>query len=131
MKKTKLLNNEISKVVAECGHQDLLVISDSGLPIPDRTKRIDIALMPGIPSLIETLEAVLTELGIEKVYIAKEMIEQNNALYEKILHVLKQDKIVIIDHEKLKELTKISKAVIRTGEFTPYANIILQSGVEF
>lgn len=131
MKKTKLLNNEISKVVAECGHQDLLVISDSGLPIPDRTKRIDIALMPGIPSLIETLEAVLTELGIEKVYIAKEMIEQNNTLYEKILHVLKQDKIVIIDHEKLKELTKISKAVIRTGEFTPYANIILQSGVEF
>ncbi|MBP2070960.1 D-ribose pyranase [Thermoanaerobacterium butyriciformans] len=126
-----MLNNEISKVVAECGHRDLLVISDSGLPIPVGIKRIDIALMPGIPSLIETLEAVLTELGIEKAYIAREMIERNNELYSDILHVLEGYKIEIVEHEMLKKMTKESKAVIRTGEFTPYANIILQSGVEF
>lgn len=130
MKKTTLLNSEISKIVAECGHKDLLVIADSGLPVPENTKRIDIALSPGVPSFLETLKAVLSELGVEKAYIAKEMIDKNNELYLEITKIL-QDKIIIVDHEKLKEMSKVSKAVIRTGEFTSFANIILQSGVEF
>jgi len=36
-----------------------------------------------------------------------------------------------VSHSQLKELTKNCKAVIRTGETTPYANIILQSGCIF
>lgn len=130
MKKTKLLNSEISEVVARLGHKDLLVIADSGLPIPDNVKRIDIALTKGIPSFRDTLNTVLTELGVEKAYVAREMIDKNKKLY---LELSEQfgDKLVIIDHEQLKEMCKNAKAVIRTGEYTPYANIVLESGVEF
>ncbi|MGB9779552.1 D-ribose pyranase [Caldanaerobacter sp.] len=130
MKKTALLNSEISEVVARLGHKDLLVIADSGLPIPDNVKRIDIALTKGIPSFRDTLNTVLTELGVEKAYIAREMIDKNKKLY---LELSEQfgDKLVIIDHEQLKEMCKNAKAVIRTGEYTPYANIVLESGVEF
>ena len=32
---------------------------------------------------------------------------------------------------QFKQLTKHAKVIIRTGEATPYANIILQSGVIF
>lgn len=130
MKKTELLNSEISEVVARLGHKDLLVIADSGLPIPDNVKRIDIALTKGIPSFRDTLNTVLTELGVEKAYVAREMIDKNKKLY---LELSEQfgDRLVIIDHEQLKEMCKNAKAVIRTGEYTPYANIVLESGVEF
>jgi len=130
MKKTYLLNSEISEVVARLGHTDLLVIADSGLPIPDNVKRIDIALTKGIPSFKDTLNTVLTELGVEKAYIAKEMIDKNNDLYLYLLELF-GEKLIIISHEDLKAMSKNAKAIIRTGEYKPYANIILESGVEF
>ncbi|ABY91482.1 MULTISPECIES: D-ribose pyranase [Thermoanaerobacter] len=130
MKKTYLLNSEISEVVARLGHTDLLVIADSGLPIPDGVKRIDIALTKGIPSFKDTLNTVLTELGVEKAYIAKEMIDKNNDLYLYLLELF-GEKLIIISHEDLKAMSKNARAIIRTGEYKPYANIILESGVEF
>ena len=130
MKKTDLLNSEISEVVARLGHTDLLVIADSGLPIPDNVKRIDIALTKGIPSFKDTLNTVLTELGVEKAYIAKEMIDKNNDLYLYLLELF-GEKLIIISHEDLKAMSKNAKAIIRTGEYKPYANIVLESGVEF
>lgn len=130
MKKTYLLNSEISEVVARLGHTDLLVIADSGLPIPDNVKRIDIALTKGIPSFKDTLNTVLTELGVEKAYIAKEMIDKNNDLYLYLLELF-GEKLIIISHEDLKAMSKNARAIIRTGEYKPYANIILESGVEF
>jgi len=130
MKKTYLLNSEISEVVARLGHTDLLVIADSGLPIPDGVKRIDIALTKGIPSFKDTLNTVLTELGVEKAYIAKEMIDKNNDLYLYLLELF-GEKLILISHEDLKAMSKNAKAIIRTGEYKPYANIILESGVEF
>jgi D-ribose pyranase len=39
--------------------------------------------------------------------------------------------IQFVFHSDLKKMTKTCKAVIRTGETTPYANIILQSGCIF
>jgi D-ribose pyranase len=36
-----------------------------------------------------------------------------------------------VSHEEFKRLTNNVKAVIRTGEVTPYANCILQAGVIF
>lgn len=130
MKKTDLLNSEISEVVARLGHTDLLVIADSGLPIPDGVKRIDIALTKGIPSFKDTLNTVLTELGVEKAYIAKEMIDKNNDLYLYLFELF-GEKLILISHEDLKAMSKNAKAIIRTGEYKPYANIILESGVEF
>jgi D-ribose pyranase len=34
-------------------------------------------------------------------------------------------------HEAFKEKTHEAKGIIRTGEFTPYANVIFVSGVVF
>ena len=36
-----------------------------------------------------------------------------------------------IAHEELKALTRHARVVVRTGEFTPYANIVLVAGVVF
>lgn len=122
MKKRGILQPEIIQVIASMGHGDSLVIADAGLPIPEGVRRIDLALCEGVPSFIQTLKAILEELEVESAVMASEASE---SLVEGLIRVER------ITHEEFKEETKKAKAVIRTGEFTPYANIILRSGVVF
>lgn len=131
MKKGKLINSELSSVIAKMGHTDLLTICDSGLPIPKDVQRIDLALKRGIPTFLETLDTVLEELEVEEIIIANEMEEVSNNLYLEILKKFPYIKITKVKHEKFKCITKNSIAIVRTGEFNPYANIILKSGVVF
>ncbi|HCW54211.1 MAG TPA: D-ribose pyranase [Clostridium sp.] len=131
MKKTPLLNSNISSVISRMGHTETLAIGDCGLPIPSETERIDLALVKGIPTFIETLKSVLLELEIEEVILASEIKEFNNELLEEIKSIIGNVKITFISHEEFKENLKNCKAVIRTGEQKSYANIILKSGVIF
>ena len=131
MKKSVLINSEISSVISKMGHTDMLTICDSGLPIPKNVERIDLALKHGIPTFLDTLDTVLEELKVEEVIIASEMEEVSTKLYKEIENRFKDIKITKVDHEEFKAVTKDSMAIVRTGEFTPYANIILKSGVVF
>lgn len=131
MKKTALLNSDISEVISKMGHTDSIAIGDCGLPIPDETKRIDIALIKDVPGFIQTLKAVLLELEVEEAVIAVETMDINPKVYREIQECLGDIKITFISHEELKYQLRNCKAVIRTGEQTPYANIILKSGVVF
>lgn len=131
MKKIGILNSEISKVISELGHTDKIVIGDAGLPIPPQVKRIDLALKQGVPSFIETIETVLLEMQVETAYIAKEMQEVSPAKREELISLLPGISVKTMTHEELKALTQEAKAIIRTGEFTPFANVILEAGVIF
>lgn len=131
MKKIGILNSEISKVISELGHTDKIVIGDAGLPIPPQVKRIDLALKEGVPSFIETVETVLQEMQVETAFIAKEMEKASPHKKEELLALLPGVPIKIMTHEELKVLTQEAKAIIRTGEFTPYANVVLEAGVIF
>lgn len=131
MKKIGVLNSGISEVISLMGHGDTLAIGDCGLPIPDETKRIDIALTKNIPSFIDTLHTVLIELKVDEAIIAKEVIEKSPELYEKMKEELKGIRITTVSHEELKKMLKGCRAVIRTGEQTSFANVILKSGVTF
>ncbi|WP_338552827.1 D-ribose pyranase [Paenibacillus sp. KS-LC4] len=131
MKKLGILNSEITAVLGRLGHTDCIVIADCGLPIPDSVKRIDLALMPGLPSFMDTLGAMLADMEVEKAIIASEITTHNAELHSKTLKQLGHITIEEVSHEQLKALTHKAKAVIRTGEATPYANIILQAGVIF
>lgn len=131
MRKTALLNSEISSVISTMGHTDSLAIGDCGLPIPSDVKRIDLAIIKNLPTFMDTLKAVLLELEIEEVVLAEETIKVSEDLFEEIKKEIGDVKITLISHEQLKRNLKECKAVIRTGEQTPYANIILKSGVVF
>lgn len=133
MKKGKLLNSELSYEISKVGHTDTITIGDAGLPIPSEVKRIDLAVTLGVPSFIEVLKTVLEEMKVEKIVLAQEIKENNLTIYNQILNLIEKEEVEIefVTHSKFKELTKKSKTVVRTGECTPYANIILQSGVVF
>jgi D-ribose pyranase len=131
MKKNGVLNKDISEVVASMGHTDSLMICDAGLPIPQNVKRIDLALKQGLPGFIETAEVIANELKIEKILVAEEMKTSSPKMLEAIKKTFAGIDIQFVTHEKLKELSSETKAIIRTGEFTPFANVIIYSGVVF
>lgn len=131
MKKSALLNQPISAIIAGLGHRDTIVIADAGLPIPDGPVRIDLALTKDVPLFLQTLEVVLSEMQVERAIIAEEMLQVSADLQPAIAKRLGGLPIEMVSHEEFKERTRSAKAVIRTGQFTPYANIILVAGVVF
>lgn len=133
MKINGILNSDISSTLSYLGHTDFITIADCGLPIPDNTKRIDISLKKGTPSFIETLETISLDMCIEEIILAKEIKEKNVIVLEEIKRIFDESKVkfTFISHKEFKMQTANSKAIIRTGEVTPYANIILISGCVF
>lgn len=133
MKKNGILNSDISRVLSYMGHTDWICVGDCGLPIPDEVERIDLALEFGVPTFMKTLEVVTGDMKVEKIILAEEIKEQNPKVLGEIKELFKGQNIEVeyVSHATLKEKTKNCKAVIRTGETTPYANIILQSGCIF
>ena len=133
MKKNILLHGEISYEIAKIGHTQMLTIGDAGLPIPNHVKRIDLAVAKQIPSFLQVLDAVLTEMKVEKITLAEEIHQKAPELNERIIQRFSSDTVAVeyVKHEMFKKMTEQSQAVIRTGETTPYANIILSSGVTF
>ncbi|MCR6789245.1 MULTISPECIES: D-ribose pyranase [Bacillus cereus group] len=131
MKKHGVLNSEIASILASLGHTDTIVIADCGLPIPDGVKRIDLAVEIGKPSFLEVLQVVADDMVIEKVTLAEEVIINNAEVNKEIEQKLIEPAFEYVSHEQFKEHTKKAKAIIRTGEATPYANVILHAGVIF
>ncbi len=133
MKKAGILNSDISRVLSYMGHTDTICIGDCGLPIPDEVERIDLALKFGVPTFMDTLKVVKEDMKIEKIVLATEIKEQNKQVIREIEELFEGEGIEVeyVPHVELKAQTKNCKAVIRTGETTPYANVILQSGCIF
>ena len=135
MKKNGILNSDISRVLSYMGHTDQITVGDCGLPIPEETERIDLALKFGVPGFMEVLCEVKKEMKIEKIILAEEIKTKNPEILKQILQLFDRAEedceIEYVSHEELKEKTHTCKAVIRTGETTPYANIILQSACLF
>ena len=70
---------------------------------------------------------------MEKIVLAEEISQQNPDVLRQVEELFAGQNIEVefVSHVELKERTFDCKAVIRTGETTPYANIILQSGCIF
>lgn len=131
MKKTTVINSELSTVIAGMGHMDWLSIGDAGMPVPAGTKKIDLALTKQLPSFIDVLKNVLAEMEVQHIYLAEEIKDQNPEQLAAIKEVLPNVDITFVPHSQLKKDLSKTHAFVRTGEMTPYSNIILESGVTF
>ncbi|AZV49853.1 D-ribose pyranase [Bacillus halotolerans] len=131
MKKHGILNSHLAKLLADLGHTDKIVIADAGLPVPDGVLKIDLSLKPGFPAFRDVTAVLADEMAVEKVIVASEIKVSNPENASFIETLFSEEAVDCLPHEEFKELTKEAKAIIRTGEFTPYANCILQAGVLF
>jgi D-ribose pyranase len=126
-----LIHPELATHVTRAGHGDLIGFGDAGLPLPTKVPRVDLAFAPGRPGLLEVLDAVLTEFRVEAYVVAEESFEQATWLLEALTTRLAHAERIVVSHEELKHRTHDARAMVRTGEVRPYANVLLRSGVDF
>jgi D-ribose pyranase len=131
LKKQGVLNHRIVDVIAQMGHTDRLVLADAGLPVPLGVERIDVAIAPGLPKMLDVARAIASELKVEQLIVATELSEKNAEFLSNLRELFPGVPIAEVPHEEFKAMTKEARAVVRTGECTPYANVILCSGVIF
>ena len=118
-------------MLATMGHYDLLVVADAGLPIPIDADCIDLVVDKDIPTVLQILKLLSSELEVEEFYVAEEGNAINESQYLAVEKIFPHASKISIPHSSLKEKVKGAKAVIRTGDFSPYSNVILSSGVSF
>lgn len=147
MKTKGVLHNELAKVIANMGHGDMLVVTDRGFPFPrhNMTACIDVSVGRDLPKFIDVVKVILEELEIESVIIADETEKISPRVFHELQDILSQKtnkgnpiEQKIIPHTEFKHLVldgalegQEVKAMVKTGQFTPFANIILVSGVDF
>jgi D-ribose pyranase len=128
MKKSGILHPAVNLLIASTGHTDYFTICDMGYPVPDGPIRIDLALIEGIPTVLDVLHAIHAEYHIDRVLIATEMTESSPGRVAELHTLLGKILLEPIPHLEFKRLSATGKATIRTGDAVPYANIIVVSG---
>ena len=130
MKRGVILNQGINNAIASIGHLDLLGVVDAGYPTPKSVERIDLALRQGMPSFMDVLNTILQDFVVESIVLAQETCDNSPQRAQEIQEVLAGIPIRVVPHVEFKQLMHQAKAVVRSGEFTPFSNVILVSGVD-
>jgi D-ribose pyranase len=133
LKRTRIINAELLSGLAGLGHRDLAVVVDAGFPIARGLDRIDLSLIPGVPGLPETLDAVIAEIDVEEAVVAQEIEKANPSMLQQLREMLLRTEGVelrMVPHEDFKTMSRQAKFALRTGEITPYSNIILIAGAK-
>jgi len=125
-----ILNPGLAGALARLGHTHQVVIADAGLPLPYGAPGctiVDLTLVAGIPRFEQVLDAVLDAIVVDRAEVALE--SRSHPANEWIAARLERPGL--ISHDELKARLPQTQLVVRTGESTPYANVILHCGVPF
>lgn len=127
------LNSQLSRVISEVGHTDLIAVTDAGLPIPRGVERVDLAVKEGLPSFLDVLDTVLEELEVEAATAPSEIAERSPDMLRELEARLDAVGVplTLVPHVEFKARSASARAAVRSGEFTPYANVLLQAGVVY
>lgn len=131
MKLQGILNSDISSALGYMRHTDTLAVGDCGLPTPDGVKCIDVSIRPGLPGLMDVLNELSKDFKAEKVTMAEEIKTENPELMKQILLLCEGAEVEFVPHAEFKRRTARAKFMVRTGEATPFANVILESACAF
>jgi D-ribose pyranase len=131
MKKQGVLQHRLAEVIAMMGHTDALVVGDAGLPVPAGVERIDLAVRPNLPRTMDVVEVVATELQVEQIVVAEEATARNPEFLAAVRAQFPGVPMLLVPHDEFKARSASARAVVRTGECSPYANVLLISGVTF
>jgi D-ribose pyranase len=124
-----ILNADIADVLSHLGHMDEVIICDAGFPIPQGVRTIDVAIAQNKPMVRELLEEILKYFSVEKIIFADETKKVSPSYFDNTVSMFeKGTEVETMPHTEFKKRARSVKAVIRTGDFTSYANILLVSG---
>lgn len=123
-----MLSPELGHLLASTGHTDFFTICDRGFPVPLGPQRLDLALTTNIPTVLDVLAVVQHSWVIDRVIITHEMEQFSPARVEELRSLLGHVPMEQVSHIAFKRLTPQARATVRTGDATPYANLIVVGG---
>lgn len=126
MLKTGILNPQINALLSRVRHTNTLVIADRGFPFWPEIETIDIALVDDIPTVLNVLQALLPNFGVGTAWMAEEFRRENTPeIVGQFVDALPG--ILWLPHVSLKQRVPSAIGLIRTGDTTQHANVILES----
>ncbi len=125
----RILNNDLLYTLSRLGHTQTICICDAGLPIPEDKHVIDLSFIPGTVSFLDVYNEIVKACPFEKAYYATETEIQNPSIFNALKNSPFEKEV--LSHEELKTMSFNCYAFIRTGECTPFANVILQAKTTF
>ncbi|MCC5848458.1 MAG: D-ribose pyranase [Verrucomicrobia bacterium] len=128
MKRSTILNRELSAAIAALGHGDMLMVCDAGFPVPCDARRIDLAVCRDLPPLEPVLEAIAAECIFEKITVGEEVRDYNEPLNRELVRIFPGITFEYVPHASIMtDLVHKAKYIVRTGAFNPWGNIALHS----
>lgn len=124
MLKTGILNPQVLSLLARVRHTNTLVIADRGFPSWPQLETIDLSLVDDIPTVLQVLSAVRANFVVGRAFMAAEAAEAQVA---RVRAVLGEVPMTVEPHVEFKRRVPAALGLIRTGDTTPYANLILES----
>lgn len=131
MKHSGIINRDISAMIAMTGHFDRIVISDAGFPIPKGVACIDLSMWSNNPKVVDVLRLIGMELPVEQFWFAQEIKQSVAERERELLSIFPGAEAISLPHTEFKELAYGAVGVIRTGDFQPYGNVMVASGVAY
>ena len=128
MLQTGILNPHVLDLVARIRHTNTLVIADWAFPYWPEIETVDISLTKGIPTVLDVLDLLKENFKIGKIWQADEFAQVNDAAtIQKFEQSFGAIPLVREPHIEFKKRVPQAIGLIRTGDATPYGNIILES----
>ena len=125
-----MLHARLLTVLAELRHTETLFIADAGLPIPSVVERIDLALVPSVPGFVETLRAVLGELAMSRPLWRRRWRRDRRTSMPRPRSCWTGGSCAPFP-QRAEAADRQRSHTVRTGETTPFANVVLVAGVTF
>ena len=126
MKRTGLINGQLTRALAELRHPDLFAVSDSGLPVPEGVEVIDLGVVYGTPDFFTVLRPLLAEVTVEAAWASEDVVAANPGVHRALGELVEPQ---LLPHAEFKDRLGQCRFVVRTGDATPYANVLLRAGV--
>ena len=128
MLKTAILNPQINALLSRVRHTNTLVIADRGFPFWPMIETVDISVVDDLPTVLQVLKAIRPNFQIGKAWMAQEFLKANNPKTRAAFTCALQGITLIHEpHIEFKKRVPHAIGLIRTGDTTQYANIILES----
>lgn len=129
MNETGPLNRNLSSILAEQGHGDKIMVVDAGFAIPNGVRVLDLSLKANFPTVYDVLMELKEHFSVEGLIMSNETKKTNPLFFKSILKVFEiNQEVELLDHAELVKMASTAKAIIRTGDFTAYGNVMLISG---
>lgn len=128
MRPGRILHPQLAKSLAECGHTDIILVTDAGFPIPKDANRIDLGYYAGQADVLDILKMLRKEVFVEEVAFDPAVKTCHPALYKELQEIYTGSGAVFKSclHEVLvEEVAPKAKVIIRSGSLNAWANIAL------